>query len=60
VVDLLKMKAIIWDMSKTKGTTFTYGDIPAASRGRGQRRRASSWSKPLPKSSEDLMNKYLE
>ncbi|MCI4077998.1 GTP-binding protein, partial [Klebsiella pneumoniae] len=28
VVDLLKMKSIIWNEAD-KGTTFTYGDIPA-------------------------------
>jgi elongation factor G len=28
VVDLLKMKAIVWDMSN-QGTSFKYGDIPA-------------------------------
>jgi translation elongation factor G len=28
VVDLLKMKAIIWN-EEDKGVTFTYGDIPA-------------------------------
>ena len=29
VVDLLKMKSIVWDMSN-QGTSFTYADVPAA------------------------------
>ena len=28
VIDLMKMKSIIWNEAD-KGTTFTYGDIPA-------------------------------
>ncbi|MCQ9329479.1 elongation factor G [Pelistega suis] len=58
VVDLIKMKAIIWDEA-SQGTKFTYEDIPAdlvAS--------AEEWREKLvetaAEASEDLMNKYLE
>jgi elongation factor G len=47
VVDLVKMKAIIWDEA-SQGMKFEYQDIPAelvetANNG------AKRWSKPLPK-----------
>ncbi|NOL52479.1 elongation factor G [Pelistega suis] len=58
VVDLIKMKAIVWDEA-SQGTKFTYEDIPAdlvAS--------AEEWREKLvetaAEASEDLMNKYLE
>lgn len=58
VVDLIKMKAIIWDEA-SQGTKFTYEDIPAelvAS--------AEEWREKLvetaAEASEELMNKYLE
>jgi len=58
VVDLVKMKAIIWD-DASQGTKFTYGEIPAelvAS--------AKEWREKMleaaAEASEDLMNKYLE
>jgi elongation factor G len=58
VVDLLKMKAIVWDMS-TQGNTFAYADIPAnlvdeSKKARGFMVEAAA------EASEDLMNKYLE
>jgi len=58
VVDLIKMKAIIWDEA-SQGTKFEYLEIPAelvAS--------AKEWREKLiesaAESSEELMNKYLE
>jgi elongation factor G len=58
VVDLLKMKAIIWDMS-TQGNTFTYGDIPAHLVDEAKKMR-EFMVEAAAESSEDLMNKYLE
>ncbi|WP_085318059.1 elongation factor G [Derxia lacustris] len=58
VVDLLKMKAIIWD-DAAQGTKFTYGDIPA-----DLVDVCEEWHEKLveaaAEASEDLMNKYLE
>jgi elongation factor G len=58
VVDLLKMKAIIWDEA-SQGMKFEYQDIPAdlvAS--------AKEWREKMveaaAEANEDLMNKYLE
>ncbi len=58
VVDLIKMKAIIWDEA-SQGMKFDYGDIPselAAS--------AAEWREKMveaaAEASEDMMNKYLE
>ncbi len=58
VVDLIKMKAIIWD-DASQGMKFEYGDIPAelvAS--------AKEWREKMveaaAESTEELMNKYLE
>ena len=58
VVDLLKMKAIIWDEA-SQGMKFTYGDIPAdlvdvANKWRENMVEAAA------EATEDLMNKYLE
>jgi elongation factor G len=57
VVDLIKMKAIIWD--EDKGVTFEYGDIPA-----DLVATANEWREKMVESaaeaSEELMNKYLE
>ena len=58
VVDLLKMKAIIWDMTN-QGTTFTYGDIPAALAAEAKKAR-EFMVEAAAESSEVLMNKYLE
>src|SRR5688572_19596275 len=58
VVDLLKMKAIIWDMEK-QGTTFTYGEIPAGMVDEAKAAR-EFMVEAAAESSEDLMNKYLE
>ena len=58
VVDLIKMKAIIWDEA-SQGMKFDYGDIPselAAS--------AAEWREKMveaaAEASEGMMNKYLE
>ncbi|MBF4989938.1 elongation factor G [Methylophilus sp. QUAN] len=58
VVDLMKMKAIIWDEA-SQGMKFTYGDIPA-----DLVETAGKWREQMVESaaeaSEELMNKYLE
>ncbi len=58
VVDLIKMKGIIWD-AKSQGMTFEYVDIPA-----NLADVAQEWREKMVESaaeaSEELMNKYLE
>ena len=58
VVDLIKMKAIIWDEA-SQGMKFEYGDIPA-----DLVATAKEWREKMVESaaeaSEELMNKYLE
>ena len=58
VVDLLKMKAIIWDEA-SQGMKFDYGDIPA-----DLVELAQEWREQMveaaAEASEDLMNAYLE
>ena len=58
VIDLIKMKAIIWDEA-SHGAKFDYLDIPAELEAQAQ-----EWREKLvetaAESSEDLMNKYLE
>jgi elongation factor G len=58
VVDLLKMKAIIWDEA-SQGMKFTYEDIPA-----DLVESAKEWREKMveaaAEASEELMNKYLE
>jgi elongation factor G len=58
VVDLVKMKAIIWD-DASQGTKFTYGEIPAELVD-----SANEWHEKMveaaAEASETLMNKYLE
>jgi len=58
VVDLIKMKAIVWDMS-TNGNTFTYAEIPPALMDECVAARAFM-VEAAAEASEDLMNKYLE
>ncbi|MCS4534197.1 elongation factor G [Neisseria montereyensis] len=57
VVDLLKMKAIIWNEAD-KGATFEYGDIPA-----DLVETAEEWRNNMveaaAEASEELMDKYL-
>lgn len=58
VVDLIKMKAIIWD-EKSQGMKFEYQDIPA-----NLQATAEEWREKMIESaaeaSEEMMNKYLE
>ncbi|MCX5592829.1 elongation factor G [Alcaligenes endophyticus] len=58
VVDLVKMKAIIWDEA-SQGVKFEYKDIPAELQD-----QAEEWREKMVESAaeanEDLMNKYLE
>ncbi len=58
LVDLVKMKAIIWS-EEDKGVTFTYGPIPAE-----MEAVCAEWHNKMVESAaeanEDLMNKYLE
>jgi elongation factor G len=58
VVDLIKMKAIIWN-EDDKGVTFKYGDIPA-----DLADTCKEWHNKMVESAaeanEELMNKYLE
>ena len=58
VVDLLKMKAIIWDEA-SQGMKFEYGEIPAELVGTAEEWRASM-VEAAAEANEDLMNKYLE
>jgi elongation factor G len=58
VVDLVKMKSIIWDEA-SQGTKFTYGEVPA-----DLVDTANEWREKMleaaAEASEELMNKYLE
>ncbi len=58
VVDLLKMKAILWDEA-SQGMKFTYEEIPA-----DLVESAKEWREKMveaaAEASEELMNKYLE
>ncbi len=58
VVDLLKMKAIIWDEA-SQGMKFDYQDVPA-----NLVAEANKWREQMveaaAEASEELMNKYLE
>ncbi|MGY6273864.1 elongation factor G [Achromobacter denitrificans] len=58
VIDLVKMKAIIWDEA-SQGIKFEYEDIPAELQS-----TAEEWREKLveaaAESTEELMNKYLE
>jgi elongation factor G len=58
VIDLVKMKAIIWD-DASQGMKFDYVDIPAELAD-----SAAEWREKMveaaAEANEDLMNKYLE
>lgn len=58
VVDLIKMKAIIWD-ENSQGMKFEYRDIPA-----DLKEKAAEWREKMleaaAEADEDLMNEYLE
>jgi elongation factor G len=58
VVDLIKMKAIHWDMA-TQGNTFTYAEIPADLLEEAKTAR-EFMVESAAESSEELMEKYLE
>ncbi|MCO5107871.1 MAG: elongation factor G [Burkholderiaceae bacterium] len=58
VVDLLKMKAIIWDEA-SQGMKFEYGDIPAELLETCQKWR-ENMVEAAAEADEELMNKYLE
>jgi elongation factor G len=58
VIDLLKMKAIIWDM-ESQGMKFEYQDIPANLVEKSSEAR-SYMVESAAEATEDLMNKYLE
>ncbi len=57
IVDLVKMKSIIWD--EDKGVTFKYGEIPANLADVCAEYR-EKLVEAAAESSEELMNKYLE
>ncbi|TVO50781.1 elongation factor G [Denitromonas halophila] len=58
VVDLIKMKAIVWDEA-SQGTKFTYAEIPA-----NLVEEAATWREQMveaaAEATEELMNEYLE
>jgi elongation factor G len=58
VVDLLKMKAIIWDEA-SQGMKFDYGDIPSDVQATAEEWR-NNMVEAAAEANEDLMNKYLE
>ncbi len=58
VVDLVKMKAILWD-EETKGMTFKYADVPADMLEQAEAFRAQL-VEAAAEVSEELMDKYLE
>jgi elongation factor G len=58
VIDLLKMKSIIWDM-ESQGMKFEYADIPADLADKAAEAR-SYMVESAAEATEDLMNKYLE
>ncbi len=58
VVDLIKMKAIIWDEA-SQGMKFEYRDIPADLQGLAEEWRGKM-VESAAEASEELMNQYLE
>ncbi|WP_343630438.1 elongation factor G [Roseateles sp.] len=58
VIDLIKMKAIIWDEA-TQGMRFEYQDIPAELQTQAQEWR-EKMVEAAAEADEELMNKYLE
>jgi elongation factor G len=58
VVDLIRMKAIYWDMS-TQGMKFEYRDIPAELQAQADEYRAKM-IEAAAEGSDELTNKYLE
>jgi elongation factor G len=58
VVDLIRMKAIYWDM-ETQGMKFEYREIPASLRAEAEEYRAKM-IEAAAEANEQLSNKYLE
>ena len=58
VVDLIRMKAIYWDM-ETQGMKFEYREIPPELRARAEEYRGKM-VEAAAEANETLMNKYLE
>jgi len=58
VIDLIKMKAIYWDM-ETQGMKFEYKDIPANLKAQADEYRAKM-IEAAAEANDDLTNKYLE
>jgi elongation factor G len=58
VVDLIRMKAIYWDM-ETQGMKFAYRDIPADLRAQAEEYRAKM-IEAAAEANDTLMHKYLE
>jgi elongation factor G len=58
VVDLIKMKAIYWDM-ETQGMKFEYREVPAALRPQCEAQRAKM-IEAAAEGDEELLHKYLE
>ena len=58
VVDLIKMKAIYWDM-ETQGMKFEYREIPPAMRAQCEEYR-NKMIEAAAEGDEELLNKYLE
>jgi elongation factor G len=58
VVDLIRMKAIYWDM-ETQGMKFEYREIPAGIRAEAEEYRAKM-IEAAAEASDQLSNKYLE
>jgi len=58
VVDLIRMKAIYWDM-ETQGMKFVYRDIPASLRSEAEEYRGKM-IEAAAEGNEQLLNKYLE
>ncbi len=58
VVDLVKMKAIVWD-DASQGVRFEYTRHPGRAAGHRARNGARRWSRPLPKPARTCSNAYL-
>merc|ERR1712023_595118 len=58
VVDLVKMKAIIWN-EEDQGMTFTYGDVPSDLQDLCEEMR-EYMVEAAAEANEELMDKYLE
>ncbi|HEY1890045.1 MAG TPA: elongation factor G, partial [Steroidobacteraceae bacterium] len=58
VVDLIRMKAIYWDM-ETQGMRFEYGEVPKSLEAQAEEHR-SNMIEAAAEANDGLMNKYLE